>query len=138
MMYLDLFTLVSVNLLLWLLVWLFPTRIVKLSRLHISGAQGLALPGFIFLTASAFNERSLRHEFMHIRQMRRYSPLGVALFLGIGYLYLFVKYFIKNEKIPRFRDIYLQHPFEREAFGAMDDTNDLGPFLGDLPTINGY
>jgi len=63
----------------WAIVWLPPLVVgIRPGR-----AQGLALPGLVL--ADRCDPAILRHEFAHTRQMRRWSPLGVALFLGWHY-----------------------------------------------------
>jgi hypothetical protein len=68
---------------LWLVLLVLPTLVVRVDRLHL-GARGLALPGVVFLVGDA-GEGVLRHELEHQRQMLRYTPFGVAAFLGVWY-----------------------------------------------------
>jgi hypothetical protein len=132
----EISVIVAVNLVLWLWVLLMPTRVVLVQRLHVSGAGGLALPGVIFLTASSFNERILRHEYTHIRQMKRYSPFGVAILLGFGYLRLAAIHIVRHRSRPSFWQLYKQHPLEREAFAAMEKNDPLGRLKGSIPSMN--
>ena len=132
----EISVIVAVNLVLWLWVLLMPTRVVLVQRLHVSGAGGLALPGVIFLTASSFNERILRHEYTHIRQMKRYSPFGVAILLGFGYLRLVAIHVVRHRSRPSFWQLYKQHPLEREAFAAMEKNDPLGRLKGSIPSMN--
>jgi len=132
----ELSVILAVNLVLWLWVLLMPTRVVLVPRLHVSRAKGLALPGVIFLTASSFNEEALRHEYTHIRQMKRYSPFGVALLLGFGYLRLASIHLVKHRSRPTFWQLYKQHPLEREAFAAMEKKDSLGRLSGSIPPMN--
>ncbi len=133
--YFDIILLLFINLLLWLWCCFRPPHVIKLSRFPIQSVNGLALPGLIFLSENAFNEDVLRHEFIHIQQMRRYSPLGVAIILLVGYLYLFFKYLKTHHRVPRFFDIYVEHPIEREAFAGMKNQNAIGSFTGDVPPL---
>lgn len=63
----------------WCLVLLPPVVV----RLRPGRALGMALPGLVLV--ARWDDHILRHEFAHIRQMRRWSPLGTALFLGWHY-----------------------------------------------------
>ena len=102
---------VSLALHLWVLV--VPTVIVPVRRLHL-GAAGLALPGVVFLT----NPRdgfALRHELAHQDQMRRFSPLGVALFLGVHYGGGALLELLIHRRRPRFSALWACNPLERDA-----------------------
>ena len=96
---------------LWVLV--MPTVVVPVRRIHL-GAAGLALPGVVFLT----NPRdgfALRHELAHQDQMRRFSPLGVALFLGVHYGGGALIELLIHRRRPRLYALWARNPLEREA-----------------------
>lgn len=80
----DLLLVAAVNIFLWAWVQWVPSRVVQVSRLF-RGARGLALPGLI-LVAGEPNPTLLDHERVHILQMRKWSPLGVACILAWHYL----------------------------------------------------
>lgn len=71
------------NLFLWAWVWLVPTFVVHVERIH-AGALGVALPGVILLRRGT-DEKVLRHEIQHVRQLLRYSPFGASLLLAWHY-----------------------------------------------------
>ena len=68
--------------LIWALMFL-PPKIFTVDRLHMGGL-GLALPGMLFIVKGEPTS-TLHHEQTHILQMRRYSPAGVAMYLGWHY-----------------------------------------------------
>ena len=68
--------------LLWALMFL-PPKILTVDRLHMGGL-GLALPGILFIVKGEPTS-TLHHEQTHTLQMRRYSPAGVAMYLGWHY-----------------------------------------------------
>lgn len=110
---------------LWLWVLLVPPFVIPVKRLHVKGALGLALPGFIFLTPGAWDERVLRHELAHIRQMRRYSPLGVAALLGWHYGAGVVRHVLRVGGLPSFWSLWERNPLEQEANREMDSDEPL-------------
>ena len=59
--------------------------------------------------------------------------MGVALILGVGYAYLFLRHLITTHRLPTFVQLYYQHPLELEAFRAKKETDDIGPFFGCVP-----
>ena len=96
---------------LWVLV--MPTVVVPVRRIHL-GAAGLALPGVVFLT----NPRdgfALRHELAHQDQMRRFSPLGVALMLCAHYGWGGLRELLVHRRRPRLQVLWARNPLEREA-----------------------
>ena len=66
----------------WALMFL-PPKIFTVDRLHMGGL-GLALPGMVFIVDGE-PLSTLHHEQTHTLQMRRYSPTGVAMYLGWHY-----------------------------------------------------
>lgn len=110
--------LLGVNAALWLWVLLVPPRIVRVRWLP-SGALGLALPGLVLLTTVGDCRAVLRHELTHHLQMRRWSPLGVALQLGWHYLLRPLLQWVRGGDLPSFHDLYRTCPLEQEANAAM-------------------
>jgi len=86
----------------WLLVWLPPVVL----RLRPGAALGMALPGLVLV--ACWDDRILRHEFAHTRQMRRWSPLGMSLALGWHY----GRALLRGQS---FRAAYAANPVERAA-----------------------
>ena len=86
----------------WLLVWLPPAVLC----IRPGAALGMALPGLVLV--AAWDDRILRHEFAHIRQMRRWSPLGISLALGWHY----GRTLLLGQ---RFRAAYASNPVEQAA-----------------------
>jgi hypothetical protein len=85
-------------------------------------AAGLAFLNFIFINTNCGPADSERyryvylHEREHVRQMRRYSPWGCAVFLGGWY---FWRCFIKRESFNRaWRDNPLEQMAQRAAHGS--------------------
>jgi len=102
---------VALALHLWVLV--VPTLVVRVRRLHL-GAAGLALPGVVFLVDPS-DGFALRHELAHQAQMRRFSPLGVALFLGVHYGGGALIVLLVRRRRPRLHALWARNPLEREA-----------------------
>jgi hypothetical protein len=75
----------------WAWCWL-PVVVVRARRLPM-GAYGMAFLNVVFIRAGIDGQTIpsydcvYRHECGHVRQMRRYSPWGVALFLGGWYFW---------------------------------------------------
>ena len=115
--------LVVPNLLLWAWVWLVPTCVVRVERIY-AGALGLALPGVILLRRGA-SEAVLRHEMQHIRQLRRYSPLGTSVLLAWHYTVPALKHKRSTGCWPSFWLLWERNPLEREANQAMHDSGPL-------------
>jgi hypothetical protein len=90
----------GVGVLTWVWVLVMPPYVKRVRTLHIHGAVGLALPGIIFLTDNGFSLPVLRHEYEHISQMRRYSPLGVAVILGWHYAVGFLLLVARHLRLP--------------------------------------
>lgn len=103
----------------WVLVWLPPMVV----RFRPGPALGMALPGLVLV--ARWDEHILRHEFAHIRQMRRWSPLGAALFLGWHY----GRALLQGK---RFFEAYHSNPMEqgaeREAKRALPLMRHFKPF----------
>ena len=93
--------------------------------------KGLALPGYIFLTEAAANETVLCHEIVHQKQMLRYTPLGVAIYLGWHYGKGIVSHYMQHGRLPRFVDLWATNPLEVEA-------NSLMCSKAPLPRVSGW
>jgi len=115
--YIILNSLVLPNIVLWAWIWLVPIFVVSVPRIY-ANAQGLALPGIVFVIKGA-DQAVLRHELHHIRQMQCLSPLGVSILLawyyGIGYL----RHRIKYGNWPTLLSLWHENPIEIEANRAM-------------------
>jgi hypothetical protein len=115
---------VAICLILWALVFIAPPVVIKVDRLY-AGATGLALPVFIFVVGDS-NDEVLRHELAHHRQMRRYSPLGVALFLGAWYgLGLARRRRHHSSLQDAFNELWDRNPLEKQANKAMKEDTPL-------------
>ncbi len=101
--------------LLWVIVML-PPKIVRVSSLYM-GARGLALPGFLFILHEE-PESTIHHELTHALQMRRYSPLGVGLYLGWHYGKGFVQQKLAGQPLD-FWALWRKNPLEIEACEKM-------------------
>ncbi len=99
----------------WALMFL-PPKEFTVSKLHMGGL-GLALPGMIFIVEGQ-PESTLHHEQTHILQMRRYSPVGVALFLGWHYGTGMMWQKITGKTVD-FLSLWTENPLEIEANQAM-------------------
>ena len=104
----------------WIWVLLIPPVVIFVKRLHFNGAVGLALPGVILLTDTTNAKQVLRHELTHQKQMRSYSPLGVAALLGWHYGRGFVRHFFHYHRVPSFWQLWRENPLEKEANLAMN------------------
>lgn len=112
------------NLFLWAWVWLVPTLVVHVERIH-AGALGLALPGVILLRRGT-DETVLRHEMQHVRQLRRYSPFGASLLLAWHYTVPAIQFRRRTGRWPGFWHLWRNNPLEIEANRAMHES---GPLL---------
>ena len=115
----DLVPLLELNLILWLWVWMVPTLVLRFRFLP-SGILGVALPGVILVRAETFTPRILRHELVHVRQMRRWSPLGTWLAQVYSYILRPLAILLAQRRWPGLGELYRLNPLEREAFADMD------------------
>lgn len=115
--------LIAPNLFLWAWVWLVPTCVVRVKRIY-AGALGLALPGLILLRRDA-DDSVLRHELQHVRQLRRYSPLGASLLLAWHYSVSAIQHRQRTGQLPSFWTLWQKNPLEIEANQAMRDNTPL-------------
>jgi hypothetical protein len=128
----DLVPLLELNALLWAWVWLVPTLVVRFRFLP-QGIQGLALPGLVLVRGEAYTWRLLRHELTHVRQMRRWSPLGLCLAQAWNYLVRPLVILVTERRRPGMTELYFSNPREREAFAAMDGEGPLPRHWGARP-----
>lgn len=128
----DLLPVLELNGFLWAWVWLAPTRVVRFRFLP-EGIQGLALPGLVLVRGEAYTWRLLRHELTHVRQMRRWSPLGVGLAQLWNYLLRPLGILVRERRRPGMTELYFSNPLERQAFAAMDQDGPLPRFWGPRP-----
>lgn len=103
---------------LWAWVMVFPVVVIQVPRLHLE-ARGLALPGFILATPY-LGEAGLRHEMAHQKQYRKWSPLGVAAFLGWHYGKGYLQGYLRHKRWPSFWSLWQTNPLEIEANAAME------------------
>lgn len=99
----------------WAVMFL-PPKIYRVERLHMGGL-GMALPGMLFIVEGQ-PESTLHHEQTHTLQMRRYSPIGVALFLGWHYGSGFLWQKVRGEQL-NFWSLWQSNPLEMEANDKM-------------------
>jgi hypothetical protein len=130
----DLLTLLGLDLVLWLWVWAVPTLVLRFRFLP-PGILGLALPGLVLVRAETYSWPILRHELAHVRQMRRWSPLGTCLVQAWSYLLRPLGILLTQRRWPGARELYLANPLEREAFAAMDRDGPLPRTWGARPRI---
>jgi hypothetical protein len=132
----DLWPLLELNLALWLWVWLVPTLVLRFRHLP-EGILGLALPGVVLVRPETFTLGILRHELTHIRQMRRWSPLGTCLAQGFSYILRPLWILLTQRRRPGMNELYRLNPLEREAFAAMDEDRPLPRTWGARPDPEG-
>jgi hypothetical protein len=128
----DVGFLVALDLALWLWVWAVPTLVLRFRHLP-DGILGLALPGLILVRPETFTTAILRHELTHLRQMRRWSPLGTWVAQFFNYLVRPCWIVLGQRRRPRLRELYWSNPLEREAFAAMDQEGPLPRTWGARP-----
>jgi hypothetical protein len=132
-MYLDVAATVGVILFLWVWVLSVPPYVKRVRSLRYTKASGLALPGLILLTDRGFTKWALRHEYEHIRQMRRYSPLGVLLLLGWHYGLGYLLSIARHGRWPDFWQLWSENPLEKQANAAAWNNGPLPFIFGKLP-----
>jgi hypothetical protein len=104
---------------LWIVQWVIPPIVIKVDKiLFIDQAQGLTFLIFIFVKRVTYSEPVLRHELEHFRQLKLYSPFGMALMLAVYYLLLLLKH-------RAFSVVYRESIFEKSANRAMRSTDPL-------------
>lgn len=128
----DLTLLLALDGVLWLWVWLVPTLVLRFPFLP-SGILGVALPGLVLVRAETFTWRVLRHELFHVRQMRRWSPLGTYLAQLYSYLLRPLGILLLQRRWPGLDELYRANPLERAAFAAMDREDPLPRTWGARP-----
>jgi hypothetical protein len=99
-------------------VTFFPPKVYEVQQLHMKGL-GLALPGCILIVEGE-PRSTLFHEQTHVLQMRRYSPIGVAIFLGWHYGGGFLKQRLRGQP-GDFWILWQTNPLEIEANERMYD-----------------
>jgi hypothetical protein len=130
----ELLPLLEIDLVLWLWVWLAPTLVLRFRHLP-DGILGVALPGLILVRAETFSLAILRHELTHVRQMRRWSPLGTYLAQIWSYLLKPLGILLSERRWPGMRELYHANPLEREAYAAMDGDGPLPRTWGARPPL---
>jgi hypothetical protein len=129
----DLGFLLVLDLVLWAWVWAVPTVVLRFRHLP-EGILGLALPGLVLVRPETYTWGILRHELTHVRQMRRWSPLGTWLAQVFNYGVRPCWILLGQRRVPGLRELYRTNPLEREAFAAMDGEGPLPRCWGARPT----
>jgi hypothetical protein len=130
---LDITFTVGVLVLLWVWVLSVPPCVKRVRSLRCTKATGLALPRLILLTDRGFTRWALRHEYEHIRQMRRYSPLGMLVLLGWHYSWGYLFSVARHRRWPDFWQLWWENPLERQANAAANQSKPLPFMFGNLP-----
>jgi hypothetical protein len=128
----DLLPLLELNLVLWLWVWVVPTLVLRFRFLP-SGILGVALPGLVLVRAETYTWPILRHELFHVRQMRRWSPMGICLAQLFRYLVRPLVILAWQRRWPGLGELYRSNPLERNAFAAMEREDPLPRHWGARP-----
>lgn len=124
-LWMDVSLCLAVNLVLWAWVWFVPARVLHVDRLP-RDAHGLALPGLILLQEGA-GQFVLVHELVHVRQMRRWSPPGVACLLGWHHGVRPGIHRLRTGSRPSFPESWRTCPLEQEACGPLAQAKRLLP-----------
>jgi hypothetical protein len=128
----ELLPLLALDAALWLWVWVVPTLVLP-CRFLPGGILGLALPGLVLVRRETYTWRVLRHELHHVRQMRRWSPLGIGLAQLHRYALLPFCTLARRRRWPGLGELYWANPLERSAFMAMDRDDPLPRHWGCRP-----
>jgi len=129
----ELLPLLELDAVLWLWVWVVPTLVLPFPFLP-DGILGLALPGVVLVRSETYTWRILRHELHHVRQMRRWSPLGICLLQLYRYLLRPLLILAGQRRWPGLGELYHSNPLERNAYAAMDRDDPLPRHWGKRPT----
>lgn len=100
-----------------MIVYIFPPIVIRVKKLPMR-ARGLCALSFIFLKHNE-SESTLRHELQHWYQQRKYTPIGVSIFLG----YYYFKSIIIQRK--SFWNAWRNNPLEKKALAVMYSTKPL-------------
>ena len=104
---------VGVNLFLWGWVWVVPVLVVFVNWLPGIAKGAAPFPGIVVIKrVDEDKSQTLLHEFKHQDQMKKYSPLVVAVFLG----WYYGKGLLLGKKIG---ELYDANPLEVEAYSSM-------------------
>ena len=97
----------------WLLQWIIPPVVIQVDSICIGQqVRGLNFLFLVFIRRDSYCDAILRHEFVHYRQQRYFSPIGLALFMLIYYVILYVKY-------RSFQTVYQKSIIEKQAYEQM-------------------
>lgn len=124
--------LLELDLALWAWIWVVPTLVLRCRRLP-PGILGVALPGLVLVRPETYTLAILRHELCHVRQMRRWSPLGTWLAQLYNYLLRPLGIALREHRWPGMAELYHSNPLERQAFAAMDEDRPLPRNRGARP-----
>jgi hypothetical protein len=114
----------------WIWVWIAPTGVLSVPTLSRRGGLAASLPGLILIRPEGFTESVLRHELEHQKQMKLYSPVGVAMFLLWYYFSGALRGRLRSGRWPDFWELWSMNPLEIEANKAMLKTDPLPKLLG--------
>ncbi|MDR3673675.1 MAG: hypothetical protein P4L36_22720 [Holophaga sp.] len=128
----ELLPLLELDLLLWAWVWAVPTLVLRFRFLP-PGILGVALPGLVLVRSETYTLPILRHELFHVRQMRRWSPMGVWLAQMFRYLLHPMGILVRQRRWPSLSELYWSNPLERNAFAAMEREDPLPRHWGARP-----
>jgi hypothetical protein len=128
----EVIPLLELDAILWLWVWAVPTLVLRFPFLP-PGILGLAMPGLVLVRGETYTLRILRHELCHVRQMRRWSPLGTWLAQVVNYLLRPLAILLTQRRWPGMGELYRTNPLERAAFAAMDREDPLPRSWGARP-----
>lgn len=106
-----------VNLLAWSVLLILPPVVIlveEIKLLHLR-PQGMAVFFCIIIKRSSYSDAVVRHELEHLRQMRLFSPIGLAVFILFHYGYLYLRY-------RSFAMVYSQSLLEKWANDKMYNT----------------
>lgn len=116
----ELFWVLIPNLILWLYLWIVPPVVIRVNRIRYFGLKvsGLNILNFIVITEPGDNPYVIRHEYEHLLQQRRFSPLGLAIIILFHYGYLYLRY-------RSFGEVYRRSWIEQQANRMMYNTESL-------------
>ncbi len=118
----------------WVYVLFVPTCVLKVKKIPFNRvARGVSCIGIILLREDCHNMRTLRHESVHIFQMKKYSPLGLLVIYLCFYGFEMIKAMLAGKRFD-FLESWHRNPYEAQANSKMDDDEMKLPALfGHIP-----